>query len=256
MLNATFSHAPGIGPGTEQKLWEGGILTWADALAHPDLPLSPARREALLPVISASQEALEREDWLWFAQNLPSREHWRCVPSLMESVGFLDIETDGGWSASSVTVIGLYDGYESQIFVKGQNLDDFPAAALEKNLLVTFFGTGFDLPFLRRRFPELALDQIHVDLCPALRRLGYTGGLKKIERVLGIQRDDEIENMSGMDAVYLWQAWRRNKSEEALERLIAYNKADIENLALLLAFAYPRLKTLSGFPSGLPSPRA
>ena len=248
MLNSTFSHAPGIGAGIEQKLWRDGILTWEDALAHGNLPLSPARREALLPVIEASREALERADWLWFARNLPSREHWRCVPSLMERVGFLDIETDGGWSPNSVTVIGLYDGFESEIFVKGRNLDDFPAAVLEKNLLVTFFGTGFDLPFLRRRFPELALDQIHVDLCPALRRLGYSGGLKKIERVLGIQRDDEIENMSGMDAVYLWQAWRRNRSEEALERLIAYNKADIENLALLLAFAYPRLKTLSGFP--------
>ena len=248
MLTATFSHAPGVGDGTEQKLWNEGILNWEQALGHPALPLSPARREALLPVIEASQGAMERADWRWFSKNLAGREHWRCVPHLMDRAGFLDIETDGGYGADSVTVIGLYDGYESQLFVKGRNLDDFPAAIAEKDLLVTFFGAGFDLPFLRRRFPELALDQVHVDLCPALRRLGYTGGLKKIERVLGIQRDDEIESMSGMDAVYLWQAWQRQRSQEALDLLLAYNRADIENLALLLAFAYPRLKTLSGYP--------
>ena len=40
MLTSTFSHAPGIGAGTEQKLWADGILSWRegsdslDALLH------------------------------------------------------------------------------------------------------------------------------------------------------------------------------------------------------------------------------
>jgi uncharacterized protein len=247
MLNATFCHAPGIGPGTEIKLWEAGIRSWDDALGCEKLPLSQAKIDALLPVVQASKEALDAENWRWLARNIPQREHWRATKLLMEKVGFLDIETDGGYEGNSVTVIGLYDGFESQLFVQGKNLDDFPEAIAEKELLVTFFGTGFDLPMLRRRFPRLPLDQLHVDLCPSLRRLGYTGGLKKIERVLGISRDFEIEDMSGMDAVYLWSAWKRRGDQEALDRLLAYNRADIENLALLLAFAYPRLETLSGF---------
>jgi uncharacterized protein len=247
MLTATFCHAPGIGPGTEQKLWTEGIRSWDDALSCESLPLTPMKAEALIPTVEASKDAFERNDWRWLAKNIPAREHWRAAKLLMERVAFLDIETDGGFEGDSVTVIGLYDGFESQLFVQGQNLEEFPAAMAGKELLVTFFGTGFDLPMLRRRFPELPFDQLHIDLCPALRRLGYTGGLKKIERILGISRDFEIEDMSGMDAVYLWQAWKRHKSQEALDRLLAYNRADIENLALLLAFAHPRLEAASGY---------
>lgn len=249
MLNATFCHAPGIGPGTEQKLWGAGIRCWDDALGSAKLPLTAAKAETLIPTVEASKDALEREDWLWLAKNIPMREHWRAAKLLMERVAFLDIETDGGFEGDSVTVIGLYDGFDSQIFVQGQDLEEFPKAMEGKDLLVTFFGNGFDLPMLRRRFPDMPFDQLHIDLCPTLRRLGYSGGLKKIERQLGISRDFEIEDMSGMDAVYLWQAWKRRKDQAALDRLLAYNRADIENLALLLAFAYPRLEAASGFPS-------
>jgi hypothetical protein len=248
MLTSTFCHAPGIGPGTELKLWDAGILSWDDALSASELPLTPAKLEALLPTVDASKEAYEREDWRWLAKNIPQREHWRATKRLMDKVAFLDIETDGGFEGSAVTVIGLYDGFDSELFVQGQNLEDFPAAMESKELLVTFFGTGFDLPMLRRRFPQMPFDQLHIDLCPAMRRLGYTGGLKKIERTLGISRDFEIEEMSGLDAIQLWQAWKRHGNQDALDRLLAYNRADIENLALLLAFAYPKLLAASGFP--------
>ena len=76
----------------------------------------------------------------------------------------------------------------------------------------------------------------------------YKGGLKRIERQIGISREDEIEGMSGYDAVRLWREWRTRKNQAALDLLLAYNRADIENLALLLAFTYQRLKALSGFP--------
>ena len=148
----------------------------------------------------------------------------------------------------AVTVIGVYDGFDSRIYVKGRDLAAFETEIQNYDLLVTFFGTGFDVPFLRRRFPRLPLDQLHVDLCPALRRLGYTGGLKSIETQLGIHRTDDVEGMSGMDAVYLWSAWSRHGNQAALDRLLAYNRADIENMKLLLDFAYPKLVAASGFP--------
>ena len=78
--------------------------------------------------------------------------------------------------------------------------------------------------------------------------MGQTGGLKAIEHRLGIQRTDDVEGMSGMDAVYLWSRWERRKDREALARLLAYNRADIENLKLLLEWAYPRLIEHAGFP--------
>jgi len=247
MLTATFCHAQGIGASTEKKLWDTGITHWEQALGAESLPLTDNQKRLLLPVVEASQAALERGDSRWFQKNLPSREFWRGARAF-ESVAYVDIETDGGYAADSVTVIGLYDGFESRIYLKGKDLAAFANDIKDYSLLVSFFGTGFDLPFLRRRFPQLPLDQLHVDLCPALRRLGYTGGLKSIETQLRIRRVDEVEGMSGMDAVYLWSAWERRGSQEALDRLLAYNRADIENLKTLLDFAYPKLQAASGFP--------
>jgi uncharacterized protein len=247
MLTATFCHAQGLGLSSEQRLWDAGIATWEAALSAPSLPLSEAKKRLLVPTLEASVAALERQDSRWFQQQLPSSALWRGALAFGHSVAYVDIETDGGYDADSVTVIGLFDGFETRLYVKGQNLEDFVGDIKDYKLLVSFFGTGFDLPFLRRRFPELALDQLHIDLCPALRRLGQTGGLKAIEHRLGISRSDEVEGMSGMDAVYLWSRWERRRDEAALARLLAYNRADIENLKLLLEWAYPRLVAQSGF---------
>lgn len=250
LLNATFLHAPGIGPTLEQRLWQAGIVSWEQALdaAPRDLPLTLGQRELLLPTLDASVGALGTGDYGFFARALPLREHWRCAPAFMDRIGFLDIETNGGFRADSITVIGVYDNNESRIYIKGRDLDDFAADASGYALFVTFFGTGFDLPFLRRRFPQVPFDQLHIDLCPLLRRLGFKGGLKAVETTLGIRRGPNVEGMSGLDAVRLWRQWRRSEDQNALDLLLAYNRADIENLSLLLAFAYGRLKAGSGFP--------
>ncbi|MEI6431265.1 MAG: ribonuclease H-like domain-containing protein [bacterium] len=255
MLDATFIHAPTIGATTEQRLWQAGILSWSDYLraAPSDLPLTAAQREILAPAVEHAAEALANDDDRYFARLLPMREHWRAVPHFMERIGFLDIETNGGYQPEDVTLIGVYDGYESRFFIKGRNLEDFSQEAERVRLWITFFGTGFDLPFLRRRFPKLPLDHLHVDLCPSLRKLGFKGGLKRVETQLGIHRRPEVDGMDGMDAVRLWSQYRRHNDEDALNLLITYNREDIENLSLLLAFTYPRLKAASGFPVGVTS---
>lgn len=254
MLISTFLHIPGVGATTEQKLWRMGILNWDDALAASpsDLPLSATQRAFLFPTLEASKQALATRDYAYFARVLPSGEHWRTAPEFMDRIGFLDIETNGGFRPDDITIIGIYDGDESRIYIKGQDLDDFAEHISRYSLLVTFFGTGFDVPFLRRRFPHLPFDQLHIDLCPALRRLGYKGGLKRIEDQLGIRRVPELDGMGGMDAVRLWRIWRQRNDRDALDLLLAYNRADIENLSILLAFAYGRLKTATGFPTTPP----
>jgi hypothetical protein len=255
MLTATFQHAEGIGETTERKLWDAGILSWENALqTTAQIPLSRAKREKLLPILEQSQNALRQQDFAYFAQTLSSREQWRTLPHFQDRIGFLDIETNGGYDANDITVIGVYDGVESRLYVQGQNLDDFALEAERIALWVTFFGSGFDIPFLKRRFPHLPWNQLHIDLCPALKRLGYKGGLKAIEDRLGIRRTPEVEGLSGLDAVHLWNLWRRHKNEEALRRLLAYNRADIENLSPLLDFAYKNLCSASGFPGSLDTP--
>jgi uncharacterized protein YprB with RNaseH-like and TPR domain len=66
-----------------------------------------------------------------------------------------------------------------------------------------------------------------------LRKLGYRGGLKAIEKSFGLARDPEIDGMDGYAAVKLWMAYQWGH-ERALERLIQYNTADIVHLKPLM----------------------
>ncbi len=241
MLTSTFIHVRGIGYTTERRIWDVGALTWQRFLRlRPKLDLPEGRKAILVPHIEESVARLEQKDHAFFARALPSREQWRALSEFGDDVAYLDVETTGcGWG-DQITVIGLYDGWETTAFVRGANLDEFPGAIAPFKTLVTFFGSAFDLPFIRRTFPDLNLDQLHVDLCFALRRLGLSGGLKCIEGKLGIRRRPEVEGLDGLDAVRLWNEYRRG-SDEALQLLLTYNKEDITNMESLLAYAYAGL---------------
>lgn len=248
LLEATFLHAQGIGHMTEQKLWEAGARDWHGYLeAENRWPLSATQRTLLTPVVAESVQRLAQEDYGWFAKRLPQSEHWRATPAFGHRLAFIDIETNGGMRADDLTVIGVYDGYRMHQFVKGRNLQDFPDAISEAAILVTFFGTGFDIPFLKRAFPRLTWPQMHIDLCYMLKRLGYKGGLKRIEGQMGITRQNATAGLSGLDAVRLWQEHRRGRTQ-ALDILLAYNADDVRNLSELLAEGYRRLarQTLFG----------
>jgi uncharacterized protein YprB with RNaseH-like and TPR domain len=243
MLEKTFVHIPGVGYTTEQRLWARGIGSWYDALEHVGTPgsLSAARWGLGQDHCRESLGSLQAGDYRYFARALAGRDQWRACSHFRSGVGYLDIETDGGYYASSITVIGIYDGVRVKRFIKGENLQDFAEELERYSLLVTFNGTTFDLPLLRRAFPAAPWDQLHVDLRYALAKLGYRGGLKQIEREVGLVRDLEIRGLAGDDAILLWQQYRRG-SAEALELLLAYNTADVENLETLLDLALPRLQ--------------
>jgi uncharacterized protein YprB with RNaseH-like and TPR domain len=245
MLESTFIHIEGIGAKTEQKLWSAGARTWADYTdCAESLRLSALQRLRLDEMVAESLRRLEARDYAWFAENLPQREHWRAYPVFQDRIAFLDIETNGGLSPYDLTLVGMYDGTEMRQFVRGINLADFPDAMRDRALIVTFFGTGFDLPFLRRAY-NMDFPQLHIDLCFLLKRLGYSGGLKLVERELGIARSEETDGLSGWDAVRLWREWRAGR-RRSLETLLAYNREDVLNMQTLLDIAYPMMlaKTL------------
>jgi uncharacterized protein len=249
MLTRTFVHLPGVGYATEAKWWRAGVADWAafleSAYAHPGAEArrlaGAARLTAMAERVSESQERLSAGDHRYFARELAGRDHWRAFPEFGERAAYLDIETTGGTEGEDITVIGLYDGRTMRAWIKGRDLDAFPEAVGEYAVLVTFFGTGFDLPMLRRRFPDLPFDQLHVDLCHALKRLGYRGGLKKIEGEVGLLRSPETRGLSGWDAVRLWREYRFG-SAEALDLLLRYNREDVVNLQALMELAYDGLR--------------
>lgn len=242
LLESTFIHAPGIGRGTELRLWQEGATDWQRYLEGGDSQwsLTLVQREALTPVVEESVQRLEEEDFGWFEKRLSAGDHWRAIPAFGHRLAFVDIETTGGNEPEDLTMIGVYDGYRMRQYVRGQNLKEFPEALEEAAILVTFFGTGFDLPFIRRTFPKLKMPQMHVDLCYLFRKLGYRGGLKKIEAELGIGRTSATTGLSGMDAVRLWFEYQGG-NRHSLEVLLTYNAEDVRNMSELLAIGYKKM---------------
>lgn len=240
MLDHTFIHIQGIGEKSERDIWSRGIRTWSDFLECPECVLSEVKDCVIRKELRNS--IAHRREIGFFAERLPSAEIWRLYESFRRRVVYLDIETSNGYmGADEITVVGTYDGTCVRSFVSGSNFEDFEGYISAFDLVVTFNGTCFDLPFIRRSIPNIALPPGHIDLRFPLKRLGYRGGLKKIEKEMGIERISEIRQMDGYDAVRLWRdyQWGDNR---ALEVLLEYNKADVVNLEPLMEFVNRELK--------------
>jgi uncharacterized protein YprB with RNaseH-like and TPR domain len=240
MLEHTFIHIAGIGPKTEQTLWCRGIRTWRHFLDHGATIISPARDEFIIQELEAS--LTHREDPSFFSERLPPGEMWRTYDVFKNNAVYLDIETTGYYqNADEITVIGIYDGTDVQTFVNGINLDDFEIAIARYDLVITFNGATFDLPFIRSWFRGISLPAAHIDLRFLLKKLGYAGGLKRIEKELGIYRGIDIDGIDGFEAVRLWNEYQWG-DKKALKSLVEYNSADIMNLKPLMEMGYREMK--------------
>lgn len=242
MLNNTYIHISGVGKGLEKKIWSQGIHTWKEFLEKKELISIPlSRKSRVCEEIRISSEHLAAKDHCFFSQCLPSAEHWRAYPFFSDSVAFVDIETTGlSMSRDIITIVGIYDGTESKTYIKDINLNEIVKEFSKYKLLVTFNGARFDLPFIKSEFPNIEFKQLHIDLMYPLRRIGYNGGLKNIEKLLGICRSEDTEGMSGFDAVKLWKKYERG-DQEALDKLIKYNREDIVNLKSIIELTYPKM---------------
>lgn len=205
--------------------------------------------------MAEARAALDRRDARYFHRALPPSEHWRLFPAFRDRAAFVDIETTGlDPDHGHVTTIALYNGREIRTYVWGENLDAFATDIFDYDLLITYNGKCFDLPFLEKYF-HIRLDQAHIDLRYPLHSLGYKGGLKGCERMMGLSRG-ELEGVDGFFAVLLWNDWHHQANRRALDTLLAYNIEDVVNLEPLMVRAFnEKLKaTPFAFTEVLPPP--
>jgi hypothetical protein len=233
MLTKTFCHIDGITINTEMALWSKGISDWDSfLLQHNKIDFLPRSKVArILDALPASREALSRRDMAYFKQGLPGKEHWRLVD--LGPIAYVDIETTGiSRYDNDITLIGIYDGTTTYSYIRGDNLPQAHAKLQEFDILVTFNGKQFDLPFIESHF-GCTYSAAHLDLRYMLREIGLQGGLKSIERQLGIDRGDDLAGVDGFEAVRLWQRHCRGDLT-ALAKLVKYNREDVVNLKALL----------------------
>ena len=151
---------------------------------------------------------------------------------------YLDIETTGLSSEQcEITVIGIYlHNKDDNDFIQlvGDEITDVGLMeALEGvDIIYTYNGKRFDLPFIHSRLGiNLAEIFEHRDLMYDCWKGNLYGGLKAVERLLGIER--RLGEIDGYQVVRLWWQYVNYYDEVALALLLEYNKEDVLNLKTL-----------------------
>lgn len=239
-LENTFLGVDGVGETIERTLWSEGITHWDEFHAGVS-GVGETRADRIESFIARGRHRLDAGDAAFFSSVLPDGERWRLYENFRDDAAFLDIETTGlDRHRHDVTVVSLHRAGDTRTFVRGRDLtrDRLVRELAGSDLLVTFNGARFDIPFLERSF-DLTVETPHVDAMYPARRVGLDGGLKSIEADLGIDRDRP--DLDGRDAVHLWHRYERRGDTDALATLRQYNRDDTRNLARLMDRVTDRL---------------
>jgi uncharacterized protein YprB with RNaseH-like and TPR domain len=166
-------------------------------------------------------------------------------------IGVMDIETTGLSPKNSAFVLGGlltpgHDGLKAEQFF-AENLSeeqavliDFWQSAASKDVLITFNGQHFDIPFVMERLAEPAGPlPFHLDLYLLVKNFSpvrkFLPNLKQksIENYMGLweYRKDEI---SGAESVELYYRYLTEKTDDIKETILLHNYDDIVQLYRLL----------------------
>lgn len=236
-LHTFLEFLPGIGAARADALRREGCCCWTDLLnaRRPMRILDCCAWDETRVAAEAALRALESDDAAYFTKRLSSRERWRVLAHWFDRASFFDIETSGLEIDSIVTLVCCWHGDQPLRFLADENLDGFLDLLDDVKLLVSFNGASFDVPRVLSRFHIPELPCAHVDLRWLCHHTGWRGGLKNIERKLGLRRPSDLEGLGGAEAVWLWQAWADRQDERARRTLERYCSADTAMLKLLAA---------------------
>lgn len=246
MIRNSYIFLPGISTKLEKNILESGVGSWDDFLRINKIKgISDKRKKFLDFLIRKAKRNLYCIDSLendFFYDNMALSEHWRFYEFFCDEIIFLDIEVshvDGGY----ITVVSLFDGIESMSFVKGINLDFFRINEIlsRYKLVVSFNGSVFDRHMLAKFGVKNKM--LHFDLRFACNKIGLKGGLKDIEKEVGIKRKNPIvDNLSNGDPYKLWRMFNGSGDKYYLNLLVEYNLEDVINLRKLADYCYKNLK--------------
>lgn len=143
-------------------------------------------------------------------------------------VAYLDIETS---YEGAITIIGLYvppQGTRQLVGNEATALNLLEALG-DTELIKTYNGDRFDLPVIQQRLGvDLKALFPHEDIMYRCWRQNLKGGLKAVERQLGLER--QTQGVDGLQAMALWAEWQTWGRRDSLERLLLYNREDVELL--------------------------
>jgi uncharacterized protein YprB with RNaseH-like and TPR domain len=232
MIQHSFVHLPGIGPETERRFWSSGVLTWNDLQTNIDQLFGTKRAQQIALALQEGVTAHESGELEYFQHRLKPSDMWRLLPSFLRQgfageIAYLDIETTGLGhppECASTTIAVLFRGRLEVEHAHERKRLLMKELERDARLFVTFNGSTFDLPFLRREF-RVEFRQPHIDLRFWMASLGRRGGLKSVQKTFPNVPQRKYMDIDGFDAVRLWNL-HRHAVPNALESLKAYNAED------------------------------
>ncbi len=169
-----------------------------------------------------------------------------------DSAAFFDIETTGFSPKNSfVYLIGMAERSNNAIeitqFLADKRTEEAAVlSAFFENLksvrtLITFNGTGFDLPFLKARAALYGISHSLDDFSP-LDLYKLTGKFahlfhlpdkkqKSVEKFLGVEREDKY---GGGELIPVYYAYEKQRNPQSEELLLLHNYEDVLGMAKLL----------------------
>lgn len=177
-------------------------------------------------------------------------------------IAFMDIETTGLNPKGCKCILGgmgyYHKGSEEaeEIFTvkqyflvnqqnEGEVLEAFKDELEKFDIIVTFNGNSFDIPFLNRRFEANGLSPLAIQPCQSfdlywalnkhshMRQILPNLKQKTVENYLGLwmNRTDEI---SGAESVALYMDYLQTKDSSLEEQILLHNRDDVVQLSSLL----------------------
>lgn len=229
----------GIGPATIGKLNEAGYYTIHDLLQHPKW--CQAAAEVLRIIKSKDFNRLAR----YGASDLQLLSFFKP-----EEIIFIDIETSGLYYIHPVFLVGMLtfkdgQGLISQVLarnpVEERALLFETLSCLKKaNIIVSFNGRSFDVPYLkgRMRFQGLndQIDSFHFDLLRQARK-NYRSQLPNC-RLLTIERylfnQERIDDLPGAEVAEYYRRYLETEDRGYLQPILEHNACDLLTMAKLL----------------------
>ncbi len=228
MLRKSFILFSGIGAKKERRLWSEGAMDWSDLFSKS----APSGTSAVRFELENAEANYAAQHDAYFYDLLPSGERWRMLSSFSKRFAFIDVELDRFSRYAEPTLLGICRGGLYIPLVRGFNLDSksVEQALNGADVLVTYNGRRHDIHFLRQLLGREGRRLRMIDLRFVARKAGFSGGLKQLERTIGVERSRYVELAAHGQTARLWKMWKSNGSRSALELLMAYNKEDTCNL--------------------------
>ncbi len=236
----------GIGPGTELKLKKAGYRTVEDLLRHRRWRDEAGRFLSI--VDSGDACSIQRELWHWLPRSHPLNLNITAFTDVERLVA-LDIETMGLFSRP-IILFGAAFTKGDKIVTRqylARDVDEEAAAIgafcsiVESNLLVSYNGRAFDVPYINQRRWYYGLggdiENIHFDMLPFARRFlrekAPDARLTTIEKyIFGQDRKDDVP---GALVPEFYEEYLRTRNPGPLIPIIEHNRNDLVTLARLFS---------------------